>query len=159
MLAGLRHGKTLGTPLALVVRNVDHKNWTWGMSPWPPEGEPQGKGTKAVTLPRPGHADLAGVQKYDLDDVRNALERASARHTAVHVAAGGVAKALLASIGVKVEGSTVDEESSAGADRRGAQGARHRRRRRSRCAHAACRPGSAPTRRRRTASTRASPRR
>jgi chorismate synthase len=111
VLAGLRHGKTLGTPLALVVRNIDHKNWTWGMSPWPPEGEPEGKGTKPVTLPRPGHADLAGVQKYDLDDVRNALERASARHTAVHVAVGGVAKALLASIGVTVEGSTVDEES------------------------------------------------
>jgi chorismate synthase len=110
VLAGLRHGKTIGTPLALVVRNVDHKNWTWGMSPWPPEGEPQGKGTKAVTLPRPGHADLAGVQKYDLDDVRNALERASARHTAVHVAVGGVAKALLAAIGVTVEGATVDEE-------------------------------------------------
>ncbi len=111
VLAGLRHGKTLGTPLALVVRNIDHKNWTWGMSPWPPEGEPEGKGTKPVTLPRPGHADLAGVQKYDLDDVRNALERASARHTAVHVAVGGVAKVLLASIGVTVEGSTVDEES------------------------------------------------
>jgi chorismate synthase len=110
VLAGLRHGKTLGTPLALVVRNVDHKNWTWGMSPWPPEGEPQGKGTKPVTLPRPGHADLAGVQKYDLDDVRNALERASARHTAVHVAAGAVAKALLAAIAVEVEGATVDEE-------------------------------------------------
>jgi chorismate synthase len=110
VLAGLRHGKTIGTPLALVVRNVDHKNWTWGMSPWPPEGEAQGKGTRAVTLPRPGHADLAGVQKYDLDDVRNALERASARHTAVHVAVGGVAKALLAAIGVTVEGVTVDEE-------------------------------------------------
>jgi chorismate synthase len=110
VLAGLRHGKTIGTPLALLVRNVDHKNWTWGMSPWPPEGEAHGKGTKAVTLPRPGHADLAGVQKYDLDDVRNALERASARHTAVHVAVGGVAKALLAAIGVTVEGVTVDEE-------------------------------------------------
>jgi len=110
VLAGLRHGRTLGTPLALVVRNVDHKNWTWGMSPWPPEGEPHGKGTKPVTLPRPGHADLAGVQKYDLDDVRNALERASARHTAVHVAAGAVGKALLAAIGVEVAGSTVDEE-------------------------------------------------
>jgi chorismate synthase len=110
VFAGLRHGKTLGTPLALVVRNVDHKNWTWGMSPWPPEGDPHGKGTKAVTLPRPGHADLAGVQKYELDDVRNALERASARHTAVHVAVGGVAKALLGAIGVTVESSTVDEE-------------------------------------------------
>ena len=110
VLAGLRHGRTLGTPLALVVANVDHKNWTWGMAPWPPEGEPHGKGTKAVRLPRPGHADLAGVLKYDHDDVRNALERASARHTAVHVAAGSVAKALLATIGVEVAGSTVDED-------------------------------------------------
>ena len=90
VLAGLRHGRTLGTPLALVVRNRDHKNWTWGMSPWPPEGEPEGKGTKPVTLPRPGHADLAGVQKHGLADVRDALERASARHTAVFVAAGAV---------------------------------------------------------------------
>jgi chorismate synthase len=110
VLAGLRQGRTLGTPLALVVRNVDHKNWTWGMGPWPPEGEPSGKGTKPVTLPRPGHADLAGVLKYDLDDVRDALERASARHTAVHVAAGAVAKALLATIGITVHGATVDEE-------------------------------------------------
>jgi chorismate synthase len=110
VLAGLRHGRTLGTPLALVVRNVDHKNWTWGMNPWPPEGEPEGKGTKPVTLPRPGHADLAGVLKYDHDDVRNALERASARHTAVHVAAGGVAKAMLATIGIAVAGRTVDED-------------------------------------------------
>src|SRR5436305_4037227 len=108
--AGLRHGRTLGTPLALVVRNRDHKNWTWGMSPWPPEGEPSGKGTKAVTLPRPGHADLAGALKYGLADVRDALERASARHTAVHVAAGAVAKALLATIGVSVAGSVVDED-------------------------------------------------
>src|SRR5206468_10156030 len=108
-LAGLRHGRTLGTPLALVVANRDHGNWTWGMSPWPPEGEPQGKGTKPVTLPRPGHADLAGVQKYGHDDVRNALERASARHTAVHVAAGAVAKALLATIGIDVHGEALAE--------------------------------------------------
>ncbi|HZQ83175.1 MAG TPA: chorismate synthase [Gaiellaceae bacterium] len=111
VLAGLRHGRTLGTPLALVVWNRDHKNWTWGMAPWPPEGEPEGKGTKPVTLPRPGHADLAGVQKYAHDDVRNSLERASARHTAVHVAAGAVAKALLATVGIAVSGVTVDEES------------------------------------------------
>jgi len=106
VLAGLRHGRTLGTPLALVVRNRDHKHWTWGMSPWPPEGEPSGKGKEAVTLPRPGHADLAGVMKYGHDDVRNALERASARHTAAIVAAGGAAKALLREIGVEVS-STV----------------------------------------------------
>jgi chorismate synthase len=113
VLAGLRHGRTLGTPLALVVRNRDHKNWTWGMDPWPPQGEPEGKGTRAVTLPRPGHADLAGVQKYGLADVRDALERASARHTAVHVAAGAVAKALLAQIGVEVKGEALP---TAGAD-------------------------------------------
>jgi len=110
VLAGLRHGRTLGTPLALVVRNRDHKNWTWGMNPWPPEGEATGKGTKPVTLPRPGHADLAGVLKYGHADVRDALERASARHTAVHVAAGAVAKALLAQLGISVEGSVADEE-------------------------------------------------
>src|SRR5688572_3861546 len=108
VLSGLRHGVTLGTPLTLVVRNRDHANWTWGMSPWPPEGEPTGKGVKAVTLPRPGHADLAGVLKYGHDDVRNALERASARHTAVHVAAGAVAKALLAELGVAVAGRPVE---------------------------------------------------
>jgi chorismate synthase len=107
VLAGLRHGRTLGTPLALVVRNRDHKNWAWGMSPWPPEGEPSGKGKEPVTLPRPGHADLAGVMKYGLDDVRDALERASARHTAAIVAAGGAAKALLREIGVEVKSNVV----------------------------------------------------
>src|SRR5437867_996540 len=107
--AGLRHGRTLGTPLALVVRNRDHKNWLWGMSPWPPEGEPEGKGSKPVTLPRPGHADLAGVMKFGLADVRDALEHASARHTAASVAAGAVAKALLATIGVEVEGRVLTE--------------------------------------------------
>src|SRR5581483_4478275 len=107
VLAGLRHGRTLGTPLALGVRNRDHKNWTWGMSPWPPEGEPEGKGARAVTPPRPGPGGLAGVQKYGLADVRDALERASARHTAVHVAAGAVAKALLATVGIRVRGEAV----------------------------------------------------
>src|ERR687888_1770061 len=107
VLAGLRHGRTLGTPLALVVRNRDHVNWAWGMSPWPPEGEAEGKGTKPVTLPRPGHADLAGALKYGLADVRDALERASARQTAVAVAAGAVAKALLREIGVEVAGAAL----------------------------------------------------
>ena len=108
VLTGLRHGRTLGTPLTLVVANRDHKNWTWGMAPWPPEGEPAGKGTKPVTLPRPGHADLAGVLKYGHTDVRDALERASARHTAVHVAAGAVAKALLRAVGIEVAGREVE---------------------------------------------------
>jgi len=107
VLAGLRHGLTLGSPLALVIRNKDHANWEWGMSAWPPDTEPSGKGTSPVTLPRPGHADLAGALKFGHDDVRNALERASARQTAVHVAAGSVAKALLAEIGVSVAGTVV----------------------------------------------------
>jgi chorismate synthase len=108
VLAGLRHGRTLGTPIALVVRNRDHENWEWGMNPWPPEGAPSGKGTKPVTLPRPGHADLAGVLKYGHDDVRDALERASARHTAVYVAAGAVAKALLRELVIAVAGSVLE---------------------------------------------------
>ena len=108
VLAGLRHGRTLGTPLALVVANRDHDNWRWGMSPWPPEGDPEGKGTKPVTLPRPGHADLAGTLKYGHDDIRNALERASARQTAITVAAGAVCKALLRELGVEVAGSVAE---------------------------------------------------
>ena len=110
VLAGLRHGRTLGTPLALVVANRDHENWRWGMSPWPPEGEPAGKGKEPVTLPRPGHADLAGTLKYGHDDARNALERASARHTAVVVAAGAVAKALLREVGIVAEGRVVSAD-------------------------------------------------
>ena len=108
VLAGVRHGVTLGSPVALVIRNRDHANWEWGMSPWPPEGEASGKGTTPVTLPRPGHADLAGTLKYGHTDVRNALERASARHTAMHVAVGAIAKALLAEIGVDVQGRVVE---------------------------------------------------
>ena len=110
VLAGLRHGRTLGTPLALVVPNRDHENWAWGMSPWLPEGEPSGKGTTPVTLPRPGHADLAGSMKYGLADARDALERASARQTAVSVAAGAVAKALLSTIGIDVEGTVATRD-------------------------------------------------
>ena len=110
VLAGLRHGRTLGTPLALVVSNRDHENWQWGMSPWPPEGEATGKGTKAVTVPRPGHADLAGALKFGLADTRDALERASARHTAVAVAAGSVCKALLRTVSIEVEGRVATED-------------------------------------------------
>ena len=108
VLAGVRHGQTLGTPLAFVIANRDHANWAWGMSPWPPEGEPSGKGTSPVTLPRPGHADLAGALKFGHEDARNALERASARQTAAHVAAGAVAKTLLAEIGISVTGRVLE---------------------------------------------------
>jgi chorismate synthase len=108
VLAGLRHGRTLGTPLALVVGNRDHANWEWGMSPWPPEGDPSGKGVKPVTMPRPGHADLAGTLKYGHEDVRDTLERASARQTAIAVAAGSVAKALLRELTIEVAGSVAE---------------------------------------------------
>ena len=100
-----------------------------------------------MTLPRPGHADLAGVQKYGHADVRDALERASARHTAVHVAAGAVAKALLAQIGIAVRGEALAE---AGADPRAVDAARKptatRSAASSRCARGTCRPASARTR-------------
>ena len=108
VLAGLRHGVTLGTPLALVIRNRDHASWEWGMSPWPPEGEATGKGTAPVTLPRPGHGDLAGALKFGHEDARNALERASARQTAIQVAAGTVAKRLLSEVGIEIAGRVVE---------------------------------------------------
>ncbi len=94
---GIRHGRTLGSPVALLVENRDHANWADRMSPWPVEEE-----IEEVHLPRPGHADLAGVLKYGFTDVRNVLERASARETAARVAAGALAKAFLRPLGVTV---------------------------------------------------------
>ena len=94
---GIRHGFTLGSPVALLIENRDHANWADRMSPWPVEEE-----IEEVHLPRPGHADLAGVLKYGHTDVRNVLERASARETAARVAAGGLAKAFLLKLGVTV---------------------------------------------------------
>ena len=87
---GVRHGRTLGGPIALTVANRDFANWEERMNPWPVEAE-----TAEVHLPRPGHADLVGTQKYGLTDVRDILERASARETAARVAGGAVAKAFL----------------------------------------------------------------
>jgi chorismate synthase len=95
--AGLRHGRTLGSPVAILIENRDHANWADRMSPWPVDDE-----VEEVHLPRPGHADLAGVLKYGHTDVRNVLERASARETAARVAAGGLAKAFLTPLGVTV---------------------------------------------------------
>ena len=95
--AGLRHGLTLGSPVALQIENLDYANWEERMNPWPVDAE-----VDEVHLPRPGHADLAGVQKYGFTDVRNVLERASARETAARVAAGGLAKAFLRELGVTV---------------------------------------------------------
>ena len=95
--AGLRHGRTLGSPIALRIVNRDFENWRERMNPWPVEAE-----VEEVHLPRPGHADLAGVQKFGFTDVRDVLERASARETAARVAAGAVAKAFLRELGVEV---------------------------------------------------------
>src|SRR5690348_5514978 len=95
--AGVRHGRTLGGPIALQVANRDFANWEERMNPWPVEAA-----VPEVHLPRPGHADLAGVLKYGFADVRNVLERASARETAARVAGGAVAKALLRAVGVEI---------------------------------------------------------
>jgi chorismate synthase len=98
--SGLRHGRTLGSPIAVLVANRDYSNWDVRMNPWPVE-DPDGK-IVPVHLPRPGHADLPGVLKYGHDDVRNVLERASARETAARVAAGALARQFLAALGVEI---------------------------------------------------------
>jgi chorismate synthase len=99
---GIRHGRTLGGPVALQVANRDYANWQERMSPWPVEEE-----LAEVHLPRPGHADLVGVQKYKQSDVRNILERASARETAARVAGGALCKAFLRAVGVEVRSHVV----------------------------------------------------
>ena len=111
--SGVRHGRTLGGPIALLVANRDYANWEERMNPWPVEGfEPD-----EVHLPRPGHADLVGAQKYGHSDIRNVLERASARETAARVAAGTVARAFLARLGVEIH-SHVLQIASVKADER-----------------------------------------
>jgi chorismate synthase len=95
--AGIRHGRTLGSPVAIRIVNRDYSNWEERMNPWPVDAE-----VAEVHLPRPGHADLAGIQKFGFTDVRNVLERASARETAARVACGALAKAFLRSMGVEV---------------------------------------------------------
>jgi chorismate synthase len=95
--AGVRHGHTLGGPIAIQVHNRDYANWEERMNPWPVEAQ-----SAEVHLPRPGHADLVGTQKYGLPDVRDILERASARETAARVAGGAVAKEFLRALGVEV---------------------------------------------------------
>jgi chorismate synthase len=96
--SGVRHGRTLGSPIAVLVANRDYANWEERMNPWPVEGfEPE-----EVHLPRPGHADLVGSWKYGHSDIRNVLERASARETAARVAAGALARSFLTALGVDV---------------------------------------------------------
>jgi chorismate synthase len=99
---GVRHGRTLGSPIALQVANRDYANWEQRMSPWPVAEE-----VEEVHLPRPGHADLVGTQKYKQSDVRNILERASARETAARVAGGALCKAFLRELGVTVHSHVV----------------------------------------------------
>jgi len=96
LVAGIRHGRTLGSPIAVIIRNTEWPKWQEEMSPAP------GATTRPLTQPRPGHADLAGMQKYGFGDARDVLERASARETAARVVAGALAKALLAEVGVSV---------------------------------------------------------
>lgn len=100
--SGVRFGKTLGGPISITVPNRDYQNWESRMNPWPVDEEPE-----PVKLPRPGHADLVGVWKYGADDVRNILERASARETAARVAGGAVARAFLSALGVEVRSHVV----------------------------------------------------
>lgn len=102
IIAGVRHGRTLGSPLALFIRNRDWENWGEVMQAEPLEGE-----AKRVTRLRPGHADLAGTMKYGFDDVRNILERASARETAARVAAGAVCRRFLEEFGIAVHSHTI----------------------------------------------------
>ena len=95
-LSGVRHGRTLGSPVSILIRNTEWPKWVEEMSPAP------GATAKPLRQPRPGHADLAGMQKYGFDDARDVLERASARETAARVAAGTLAKALLSHLGISV---------------------------------------------------------
>ena len=95
--SGVRHGRTLGSPLAILVANRDYANWDERMNPWPVDAE-----VEEVHTPRPGHADLVGSMKFGHRDARNVLERASARETAARVAAGSVAKEFLRALGVSV---------------------------------------------------------
>lgn len=102
---GVRHGRTTGAPIALVIENSDWKHWTTVMNIEPIEGGDEEK--RRIHRPRPGHADLNGGLKYNLKDLRNVLERSSARETAARVACGAVARMLLAEFGIKVAGQVI----------------------------------------------------
>ena len=97
IFSGVRHGNSLGSPIGLIIRNKDWENWSKKMSVEPTEE----KG-KTVTLPRPGHADLAGVQKFGFDDIRNVLERSSARETAMRVGLASICRKLLSEVNIEV---------------------------------------------------------
>lgn len=107
ILGGVRHGRTTGAPIALAIENKDWKNWTEIMGAEPISAEEESKIKKRVTRPRPGHSDLNGAIKYGHRDLRNVLERSSARETAMRVAAGAVAKQILSAFGISVAGHVV----------------------------------------------------
>jgi chorismate synthase len=111
--SGVRHGQTLGSPIALLVANRDYANWEERMNPWPVEGFSPDE----VHLPRPGHADLVGAQKYGHTDIRNVLERASARETAARVAAGTIARGFLSALGVEIHSHVLQIASVRAAER------------------------------------------
>jgi chorismate synthase len=102
LLSGVRLGETLGSPISMVIWNRDWENWTTAMSALPPEPGGNPKALRSLYLPRPGHADLVGLFKYDRRDTRDVLERASARETAARVACGAVCKRFLAEFGIRV---------------------------------------------------------
>jgi chorismate synthase len=102
VLSGIRLGETLGSPISMVIWNRDWENWTTAMSPLPPDPDENPKALRPHYLPRPGHADLVGVLKYDRRDTRDVLERASARETAARVACGSIAKKLLREFGIRI---------------------------------------------------------
>ncbi|MFC9723551.1 chorismate synthase [Bacillus cereus] len=108
ILSGVRHGETLGSPIALVVENRDFAHWTKIMGAEPLTEQEEKEMKRKVTKPRPGHADLNGAIKYGHRDMRNVLERSSARETTVRVAAGAVAKKVLAELGIKVVGHVIE---------------------------------------------------
>ncbi|HEQ3524934.1 TPA: chorismate synthase [Bacillus cereus] len=108
ILSGVRHGETLGSPIALVVENRDFAHWTKIMGAEPLTEQEEKEIKRKVTKPRPGHADLNGAIKYGHRDMRNVLERSSARETTVRVAAGAVAKKVLAELGIKVAGHVIE---------------------------------------------------
>src|SRR6202167_3870757 len=117
LIGGVRHGRTLGSPVSVEILNSEWPKWEQEMSASP------GTPSKKLTAPRPGHADLAGMQKYGFDDARDVLERASARETAARVVAGALAKALLATIGISIVSHVIRIGSAAAPkDRRPAPG-------------------------------------
>ncbi len=107
VLSGIRLGETLGSPIGLLIWNRDHENWATAMASASPPADVNPKALKRVYLPRPGHADMAGVLKYGRTEARDILERASARETAARVAAGALAKRFLGALGIRVESHVV----------------------------------------------------